>query len=304
MMVAECHGVDVFGIGREVYYHLARRRDAGDEQYVFVGRYCAQRPLLAAIYGMQRVVVECGEVEMLVRVEAHGLGDDAELHRFEVARTFGYDDNVRTVLSRERFAQASGGQQLVVDDKPVVVDEQDVDAGFYIAVLEGIVKQHHIDVLARLVFCQSHYAVAAVFVHGNGHIGIFLFHLVRLVADVFHRRFLVCQNESACLPLVTAAEHRYMELVLQESYQIFHMGGLARSPHGYVANRYHWYVKTAAFQYSHFKECVAQSDEEAVCPAKWQQPVVYLDEVSFHAVSFKIKGLTLWFLWHVVDMEK
>ena len=66
-------------------------------------------------------------------------------HRSYVGRTFRHDDDVGTVKTGYLFAQSAFGQQMVVGDETVVVDEQDVDVGMYIAVLESIVKQNDID---------------------------------------------------------------------------------------------------------------------------------------------------------------
>ena len=93
-----------------------------------------------------------GEEELLVGIEAHRLGDDAKLHGFQVLRTFRDNHDVGTVLAHNRFSESSCRQQLVIDNQAVVVDEQDVDARFHIAVLEGIVEEDDIDVLPLVSF--------------------------------------------------------------------------------------------------------------------------------------------------------
>ena len=94
---------------------------------------------LAVEYAFWSIVVNAGEVELLERVEVHGLGKHSELHRFQVLRTFGDDHNVGTVLSAQRFAEPSCRHHLVIDDEAVIIYQKDIDAWLDIAMLEGIV---------------------------------------------------------------------------------------------------------------------------------------------------------------------
>lgn len=64
-----------------------------------------------------------GEIELLVGVEIHSLGEHAELHRFEVFWTFRHDDDVCTVFAFHRFAESSRRQELVVDDEAMIVHQ-------------------------------------------------------------------------------------------------------------------------------------------------------------------------------------
>ena len=48
---------------------------------------------------LQLCILQRGEIQTLVRVEAHSLRDDAELHRLKVFGALGHDDNVGTILT-------------------------------------------------------------------------------------------------------------------------------------------------------------------------------------------------------------
>ena len=95
----------------------------------------------------------------------------------------------------------------------MVVNQQDVHARFHIAVLEGVVEQNDVQIV--VVGSQPVDAVAAVAVDGNGHVGVFLLHLERFVADVGHGgAFAGCQ-EAFALSFVSSAEYCHVELRAQ-----------------------------------------------------------------------------------------
>ena len=145
MMVAESEWSDVWASWREVFYHLLRRCNARKQQYVTILAYTVERLLPAAEHGSDIPVFKTREEQSLEGIEVHRLGDDPELHRFEVVRAFGDNNYVGPVLAAERFAQSSCRQEFVVDDQSMIVNEQDVDSRFDIAVLEGIIEQYHVD---------------------------------------------------------------------------------------------------------------------------------------------------------------
>ena len=94
---------------------------------------------LAVEYAFWSIVVNAGEVELLERVEVHGLGKHSEFHWFQILWTFGDDHDVGTVLSAQWFAQSSCRHHLVIDDEAVIIYQKDIDAWLDIAMLEGIV---------------------------------------------------------------------------------------------------------------------------------------------------------------------
>ena len=124
MVVGKGQGGDGLGYRRNVFRQLAGRGDAAEQQHVGVAKGVeGSLSAVGAEDGLERLVVYRREVEALVGVEIQGLRDDPVLHGLQVFRTFGDDDDVGPVLSLYRLAQPAGRQQLVVDDKPVVVDE-------------------------------------------------------------------------------------------------------------------------------------------------------------------------------------
>ena len=191
--------------GGQVFNNLLWRGDARQEQHMLVGLQARKRARTIIIYMPQTLILKRGEVEVLIGEEVHRLSDDPEVHGPEGRRTLGHDNDVGPVLSRQRLAQSAGRQQLVVDDQAVVVDQQDVDARLYVAMLEGIVEQD--DVETAVLFGQYLYAVHAFHVHRYDGVGILPLHLERLVANVAHGAVLVGDDESLRLSLIAPAEH-------------------------------------------------------------------------------------------------
>ena len=225
-----------------------------------------------------------GEEELLVGIEAHGLGDDAELHRFQILRTFRDDHDVGAVLALYRFPESSCRQQLVVDDQTVVVDEQDVDARFHIAVLEGIVEEDDIDVLDVISAGQLIDATSTFLVHGHGDVGKLGLHLVRFVADGADGRIVTGQHKTTGLTLIAPAQNGHLRLIFQQTDEVFHMGGLAGAADGDITDGDDRRAERPAFQDAHLEEQVSETDAQAVEPTEWQQLFVNADEVALDSV--------------------
>jgi len=225
-----------------------------------------------------------GEEELLVGIEAHRLGDDAKLHGFQVLRTFRDDHDVGAVLAHHRFSETSSRQQLVIDNQAVVVDEQDVDARFHIAVLEGIVEEDDIDVLDIVPAGQLLDASGAFLVHRYGNIRELRFHLVWLVADGADGCIVTSQHETAGLTFIAPAQHGHFRMVLQQTDQVFHMWGLAGAADGDVTDGDDRCTVRTAFQDAHLEEQVPETDAQTVEPAQWQQLLVNADEVALDSV--------------------
>ena len=177
---------------------------------------CAQGLLALSVAedGSQRLERMGGEEELLVGIEVHGFGDDAELHRLQVLRTFRDDHDVGPVLALHGLPQSSCRQQRVVDHQSVVVDEQDIDARLHIAMLEGVVKEDDVDVFGIFSIGQVLDAPCPFLVHGHGDISELGLHLVRLVADGAGCRILTGQHEAAGLALIAPAQDGHLGLVL------------------------------------------------------------------------------------------
>ena len=153
----------------------------------------------------------------------------------------------------------------------MVVDEQDVDAWFYIPVLEGVVEQYDIDCLIGLVLSEPVDAAGALAVDSNGDVGELLLHLIRLIADHAHGRLGIGEHKSVALTFIAATEHSHVGLVFQQSYQILYMGCLASATDGDVANGDDGYGKRPALQDTHLKEHVPEADAQTVKPAQRAQ---------------------------------
>ena len=69
----------------------------------------------------------------------------------------------------------------------MVINQQDVDARFDVTVLESIVEQDHVDVLAGFTVDETTDATVPFLIHGDGDIRELLLHLERLITDIIHR---------------------------------------------------------------------------------------------------------------------
>ena len=274
------------GIGRQVLHHLPGRSDACHEQHMVVRKLFQGKTVLndclVPEHGLQGVVAERGEIEVLVGKEIHGLGDDAESHGFEFLRALGNDNHVGTVLAIQGLAQSSGRQQLVVDDETMIVHEQDIDAGLDVAVLEGIVEQHDVD--ATVDPYERLDAMHALLVDRHDGLGEFQLHLHRLVSNVACRRTRPGQHEALRLALIAPAEYGHLGLMLQQLDEILDMRGLTSAAHGDVAHRDDGHAEVAALHDSHVKEEIPDAHTQPVEPAQRQQPLIDFDEITLHLI--------------------
>ena len=88
---------------------------------------------------LQLTIVNGSEEQLLIGIEAHCLSDDTILHGFEVLGAFGDNHDIRAILSTQWFAQSASRQQCIIDNQSVIIYQQDVDARFDLAMLEGII---------------------------------------------------------------------------------------------------------------------------------------------------------------------
>ena len=146
----------------------------------------------------------------------------------------------------------------------MVVDQQYVDAWFYVAVLEGIVKKYDVN---GVVLGQLGYAPSAVLVDGNGDAGELLLHLVGLIANLLHGRVLVGQHVTTALALVASAQYGHFKLVFQQLDEVFNVGRLACASNGDVAYGDDGYLIILALQDSHVEEEIPEAYPYAVEPA-------------------------------------
>ena len=143
---------------------------------------------VTTVEALKRKIIDGREIETLVRIEVDGLRQHTDFHRLEVLGTFRDDDNVCPVLSFQGFPQPTRRNQFVIDDEPMIVDEQDVDARFHIAMLEGVVEEDDVDILGLFVMGEAVDAVGALLVHGDIDVRKLLLHLEGLVANPRHGR--------------------------------------------------------------------------------------------------------------------
>ena len=85
----------------------------------------------------------------------------------------------------------------------MIVDQQDIDARLDITVLEGVIQKDDIQCLINVG--QFLNTMTTAFVHCDGDIGEFLFHLERLVTNLRHCGVGRCDDESFTLTLITSA---------------------------------------------------------------------------------------------------
>ena len=125
---------------------------------------------------------------------------------------------------------------MVVGVKAVGTRQQYVKPGPDLAVLIGIVK--HYDVGRRAELEQLGYAIHAFFAYSHSGKGAVVQYLVGLVAYVGSPvPGGIGQYVALCVASITAREHGHaIPIVVQQTQQILHMGGLARTAHGQIAH--------------------------------------------------------------------
>ena len=118
---------------------------------------------------VQVAVINSGEIQILEWEKVHCLGQHPKLHRFQILGAFGDDDDIGPVFSVKRFTQSAGGQQLVVDNQPVIVYQQYADARFHIPMLESVVEQDDTHIAGVFITCKMLYAAlnTATYTPGN-----------------------------------------------------------------------------------------------------------------------------------------
>ena len=162
----------------------------------------------------------------------------------------------------------------------MVVDEQDVDAWFDVAMLEGVVEQDDVQLL--VIGGELLDASGSLLVDGHGDVGEFAEHLVGLVAYVRGLHALFGLEDPPGLALVAPAEHGHAELVFQQTGQILHVRCLSRSADSNVAYRYDRHRESPALEYAHLEAEVSQPHGHTVEPAQGRQRFVDSYKVAFH----------------------
>ena len=228
----------------------------------------AERLSLTAKYRLQRLILQRGEIQFLIRIKIHCTFQHTEFHWIKVLRTFRYNHNVSPRLTLLRFAHTSCRQEFVVDDKSVIVYKQYVDARFHISVLIGIVEQNHVNILSSLIIGETFDAVASSFVDSHIYVVKLMLHLIRLVANLRHWHIVVGKHIPPALALIATRQHGNLHLVVQEIDEIFHMGSLARTSHSDIAHGNNRYVITLALEYTDVKHPVAHTHPDAIEPAE------------------------------------
>ena len=93
--------------------------------------------------------------------------------------------------------------------------------------LEGIVEEDDVDLLACLAIDELLDTAYAITVDSHRDVWKLLEHLIGLIADFPHRSILIGQYETVTLALITAAEDGYVHVILQQADEIFHVRRLA-----------------------------------------------------------------------------
>ena len=66
---------------------------------------------------------ESGKIQLLVWKEVKPFGDDVEVYRLDIIRTFGNDDYLCPIFAAYRFAELSGGEQGIVTQQSVKIGQ-------------------------------------------------------------------------------------------------------------------------------------------------------------------------------------
>ena len=117
------------------------------------------------------------------------------------------------------------------------------------------------------------------------HLRVFLLDLIWFITNHLHRCLRCSQYISATLALITPAQHGHIELVLQKSDEIFHMGGFACAANSDVTHGDDGYAVRLALQNTHIEEHIPEPHAQAVQPTQWQQFLIDSDEIPLHGMN-------------------
>jgi hypothetical protein len=168
------------------------------------------------------------------------------------------------------FAQAARRQHVVAEKGPVVVGEQDGQAGRYASVLVGVVEDDY--VRSRMHLQHGRDGFGPPFAHGNrdGRRKLAV-HLVGFVAERGGRVGMASQPKALRLPAVAPAEGSHPVLRLQQADEVLHVGRFAGTAHGQVAHAQHGHPETVRFFEVQVVAFVPHGHDQGVEPAKGQQ---------------------------------
>lgn len=96
----------------------------------------------------------------------------------------------------------------------MVIYQQDVDARFYVAMLERIIEQYHIHVFGSFITLQVVDTSYSFCIYCHIDVGEFLVHLEWLVANLRHFRIFVGKYIAVALAFVATRKHGNFSLVV------------------------------------------------------------------------------------------
>lgn len=233
---------------------------------MLIGLYVIERTFISIVDTLQLAILETCEVELLIREKVQGSCEYSERHWLQVFRALGYYHDVGSCLTFLRFTQTTGWQQLVIDDKAMVIHKKDVDSWFYITVLIGIVKKDDICILCRFIGGYAFNSITSVAVNGNTHVLELAMHLIRLITDIPHRGIIISEDESLGLTLIATRQYCHAIFIMEQADEVFNVWGFARATHGDIADGYDRHIKGTALQDSKIEERVPYSNSQTVKP--------------------------------------
>ena len=136
----------------------------------------------------------------------------------------------------------------------MVVREQYIQPGFYVAVLESIVKKYDVGGYAVFQIQELADSFHTLGADGYGNVREFLFYLIRFVANIVGGAFRMRYEESFLLPLVSSAQNRHPVMLGEQLYEIFRMGCLPRAPNGDIPDTNDGNIKTDGLEYAFVKK--------------------------------------------------
>ena len=126
---------------------------------MLIGLYVIKRARTFMVNRLQVTILKTCEVELLIREEVQGSCEYSERHRFQVFRALGHYHYVGSCLALLRFTQTTCWQQLIVDDKAMIIYQKDIYTWFNITMLIGIIKEDDISILGCFIGSDAVYAL-------------------------------------------------------------------------------------------------------------------------------------------------
>ena len=170
-------------------------------------------------------VVDAAEEDLLVGLQIEAGDDIMAFDGVEDLRGLGHHHNIGAEAGPAGLTEVAEGKYTVLKIGVAILSKKNIDGGFDISVLIGIIQYHQLGWV--FTFQQVFHPLQAFLAYSHRDIGKFACNHGRLVAQPINAVVAFVDDIAARLATIATAEHGRIALVSQQPKQIFHMRSLA-----------------------------------------------------------------------------